>query len=964
MDNLAPWDKDPIVEGPWMNDPEEGQGDNTIEAFKSGELFASDNQGISNPPQEAPQSPTWNFEQSGLEPGMPGSFADAAGGLYNAPINIAETVLALGDKFFGSNSAESFRESVPKYESPRKGTLSGDLFTGTGELAGGFLGGLGVANKVYKGAGAMGKVLKTLFAEAGGASSVDAETDTILIGENGLFPIYEDLGKDGNGTFSEDLLSKRMTILADAMVLATGGEAAARTLAGGFKLANDFIVQPIRNLGNLQGMKKTLVEDILTEIVPVTEKTSPEEIKQITNRILDKIKANSDVLFKTDDLGDVGFTRDTMSAYEQGLDPLTEGADIARARGLRAGVESKNSSHLKDVLDAPSKETDRLLSGAEELAGGQDAATGARTKVQTSVVDDITKMDTGVADLNRKIVESKEDIVKLIQDDPTFGETLSKLGDEANIDFSTAQNMRIDEVVDRINEASDVMTKTKNDLFAAIPDVPLDPEILKKMEGMLDYLPPELSKKVKNMGDSFKQAQEFADFDLSDEISKMRKSGDYKKASMLSEFKRIITDDQLDALAKSGNPEVKKAATEAMDYYKNVYAPLWRDGPLEDIQRIGRDNKFKPDTKYVESGGVVKSTISDPSRERYTAKLIKLLDTPEGKKSSGQLLDYTLGEFASDVQRSLNANKGRLDPTEIKQISLRLEKFVPVFKNIGDKKGVEKINSFITRINSMDRNTDDLLAELDILKKTRDENVKLLKGKYSEFFEDIGGKTVARTDTTGVFKDVFDNPEVLRDLPDVITRAGDKGEGLKASYTKYLKDKLFRAKESGSGGKLLNPVGDEDLTRLMKAGDILYKDQPDVMNAVRGIVRETVVLDRGRSAGKVPIFDSSEFRKSASGGVDFIITQVFGALNRMGARVRSGAGRVLNKLDPKDTAAVMLDKLMSDPHEFVKIAKEVQKSKEAKLTPEVKKRLYQFFSIAVPNALDSEDQQTEDLFQE
>ena len=136
------------------------------------------------------------------------------------------------------------------------------------------------------------------------------------------------------------------------------------------------------------------------------------------------------------------------------------------------------------------------------------------------------------------------------------------------------------------------------------------------------------------------------------------------------------------------------------------------------------------------------------------------------------------------------------------------------------------------------------------------------------------------------------------------------------------------------------------------------------MDAIKSIVRQTTELDRGRTANKVPIFDTSEFRKAASGGVDFLITQAFGALNRVGARVRSGAGRILNRVDPKDTAAVMMDKLMSDPHEFVKIEKEIEKSKQKNLSPELKKRLYQFFSISGAYALDGEDQQTEELFQE
>jgi hypothetical protein len=84
----------------------------------------------------------------------------------------------------------------------------------------------------------------------------------------------------------------------------------------------------------------------------------------------------------------------------------------------------------------------------------------------------------------------------------------------------------------------------------------------------------------------------------------------------------------------------------------------------------------------------------------------------------------------------------------------------------------------------------------------------------------------------------------------------------------------------------------------------------------------------------------------------------------MGARIRSGAGRALNKLDPKDTAAHLMDKLLSDPDEFVKIAREVQASKKSNLTNEQKKRLYQYFSITIPNALDKEDQQTEELFGE
>lgn len=893
------------------------------------------------------EEPTWSFENNVMEPGLPDTFEGFVGGVYNSGRNLIETGLAAGDWLTGGDRAESFSTTVPKYEDPNAGTLQ-DLVTTGAEIAGG----AGVGGALTKGRAALEafpqfvqKLTKLTLQEAGGAASLDKDSETLFIGEDALVKLWGGLSADDSGNFSEDLLAKRANIFFDAMAIVKPAEMAARGIGSSAKLFNDYVIKPIRKLGDEDTIKKQVAKDMLDALLTITPDDTPEQIASKYANIRQKVDEYKKIVLETGDetLGNVEIPRDTMGAIERDLTP-EDSALRARARGLRGGMEGKGSSDLEDILAQPSIRTKDYLNRVKETQGGQESISKTTESIQDRTYEQTNAVIDEVGKAQQRIIDSEEGAKALIRDDPIFGKMLEDLGDEVNIDM-TGPNKTLDEILANINEASRIMTDKKNTLWKAIPDdVTVNVETFNNtLESVGKSLDDNLRKSLGEAGDNFKKLDEFASTTLQDAISVAVKSGEFGKVRDLRNLKRHIQDEQLNYIAEEGY----EAAEKAYDYYKNTYAPFWRDGPLEDIQRIQRDKSIiKPLEAQYETRKILKNTFGDLDQEGFTQRIIDLLNTEEGKKSSGKVLDYVLGTVAQDVQRILNNGKKKLSPEDISSLSKTLEAYVPIFKKV-DETQVSRINEFLTKLRDKNFSTEELKQQLEIFEKqAKTVEEDLLGGKFKEFFRKEGSQYLPRSNTDDIYKSVFDDPDVVDKLPDLIKQAGKENEnGLRAAYKDHLLKKILRDEQGLAGEKLASPIKQEELDKLFKTGDILFKDNPKIMEVTRGLIEELRQARQG-SRRKLPTFDTSVPRKSASGAIDFVITQIFGVLNRTGARIRSAAGKALSAIDPQDQVKNMMDLMYSNPEEFSRVVKQLEKDavKGNILTNEKTKRdLYKLF---------------------
>jgi uncharacterized protein (DUF1778 family) len=885
-------------------------------------------------------SPKFNLNEKALERTGPLAVgANIAGGvLYNAPRNLASTGLAVADyateRMFGFNPgrAESFEATVPEYEPENFG---GNVVTGIAEVGAGVAGGLKAGSAVIKNAPQAIKGLSALIlGEAGGVATSDIDTETIIL----------EIGKDDNGSFDEQLLNRRLNLLTEAMILTKAGELAIR----GGAATLDIVKAGVRRLnaiGNEEAIAKEIADDLLNTLIDIRPTDTPADIARKKREIADILDKHGVVQY-----GDVTVTRDSMTAIEKGL-PDGRSRDLAYARGMRQGTDSPE---LEARLAEPSKKAEETLFELETKAGGPAKANELAEQIQTDVKGQIKDAGKKVSQTQRRLLNTEKSLEDLLKNDVELGSMLKRLGDKTNIDISTGKNVKANQILEKINKASEKMTKKKNDLFDAIPsNATVDVEtIMTKYDEIKDMLPTEFKDKFELLFDAAEGMDEFAevnfnalvklvDFDMQNAIGKARNSGEFATADVLKDFKTDLIDRQLDFFINTGQDDVANAALAAKRYYSEEYAPFWRDGRLEDLQYLARENRLRPQDMAVKQRDVLTKTLSDDSAPEYTQAIYDLMSRSDADASQKLLSDYVLSDVTSTAQSIIN-RKGKFSTDEVNSLVGRLEKFVPIL-NKADPTQAKRFNKLVDAIRTKEFSAEELTKQLKQFEGDKANLEKELFNKYGDFFTDYGLDKIPRRGEEA-WVDIFKDKDILPKLPDIIKQAKKNKnlDGLRAAYSKQFKDQLFRAQEMQGGAKKLNPMKDEDLDRFYQIGDELYKNTPEVMEAVKGLIGEATSLSRNIGGKTVPGIDTSSFRKKASGVADFVITMVWGPLNRTGARIRSASGRILNATDPSDIAKKITGEIMSNPEEFSRLARQLADKDLGKMSPENRKTLFKW----------------------
>lgn len=887
--------------------------------------------------------------------------SNITGGVYNVARNVGETALAARDLLTGRQDAPEFSEKVPEYD-PRD--IGGNWFDkllvegveiGAGTVGGGAMAGQAVSKIAPQIPNFIRRLAQFAGAEAGMATTVDPNIDTLLVGDKSMLKLIGGLGLDPEGNYSEELLKKRLNILLDSAIVTPAGAGVARLGGETIKFINDIVVKPALKFFDPGSREKALVKNIMEQLLDITGEETPQELAEKQQKIIELIEKNKEIIFKTGDerVEDIQIIRDTMSAIEKGT---TDPSLIARAKGIRQKIEGKGAPKIEEAITAPMRESERVITQTEEVLGGQEAATKTRETLQEAAQKEMDTYLEQVSQARQRVIESEEGINSLLKEDPTFGPLLKELGDQAgvDIDISSRTADAADKILEKVNEASEIMTKRKNDLFNSISSgLPVD------IERLNDFISPEgargvsdilegspLMAKLGQAATDFKELYNFVNLDLQKEIDRLVSEQKFDDANILRDFKHHVQNDQLQYVIDTTADE---SAKRAMDYYK-TYATFWRDGRLQDIQDLQRKYKLSPRDKQVEQRKVLTGTLGDPKSREYTEQIAELLKSEEGGKNPGLILDYVLGDIASELQKSINISKtGAIDPQDIRKFSNTLDKFVPIFKSV-DPDQIKRINTFLTKLKDKQISKAELQKELDeLIKKQSEIEKEIFSGRFKEFFKEEGGVRFPRTSNKAVYTELFKNPDVVDKLPTLMKEAKASGgkeavKGLQAAYVDYLKDNITRFGRGRAGEPMLEAMTESELKTLFDKGDVLFEgEEKQLWDAIKFVTTEAFDTLAKRGPGQAGAFDITEITKEARGALDFLVTWTVGVLNRTAARARSALGRGLSRLDPKDEVRRTLDIIMSDPDQFIKFAKTIQKEDLREISPRTKRELYKFF---------------------
>ncbi|MAJ23834.1 MAG: hypothetical protein CMI75_08680, partial [Candidatus Pelagibacter sp.] len=155
-------------------------------------------------------------------------------------------------------------------------------------------------------------------------------------------------------------------------------------------------------------------------------------------------------------------------------------------------------------------------------------------------------------------------------------------------------------------------------------------------------------------------------------------------------------------------------------------------------------------------------------------------------------------------------------------------------------------------------------------------------------------------------------------------------DALKGSYAKTFKNNVLGSVTEFSGAKNLKTgatqLAQEELNNILATGRKIFADQPDIPVALESILDISYIITGNRRAKNIAGQSDTAIYSAAKQASDRAITYIFGVLNRIGARVRSGVTGVLGSIDSE--IGQITDAVLADPDYFVEVANRIASNAE------------------------------------
>ena len=721
------------------------------------------------------------------------------------------------------------------------------------------------------------------------------------------------------------------------------------------------------------------------------------------------IEQVSDVLVTVDTLAALSRALDTND---------TEAAKtiLLAAKDLKKGALT--STEFPKTTAASTKmaeETDRLLTESEAFYGGKPIDDGGvgeefenvyitRKKLQQKAIDTATTEKILADNLERQLEVIELQISDLLKNSPTIFQQISNLEKSSGVLINEARELTENQIISRFAKAHEIMDAEKNAKFAAVKDGEVDTDtlfdILNELKpGQLstvnDILPSNatvdllLRKATPEPGDTVAQAKaKFntwatsqqnpkLDFgylytellpDLTKTINRLYGKQEGGAADILLKLKEYIKKDALDYVKATGSKETFDNAEEAARYYKEEFAPFWDDGgPLQKLGELRKETikkNMRPEKFFVEARQAVLPNLSAERRE-FASLLINLLDRKEGGESASLVTDYIIGRMFSDLESKMDYGTGKLVDFDVSEIRRSLNEFGTILKKNFPEEFV-KIENLNNQLASTQVNKKDLIEQSIVQRKTAEEaEEQILNGVLGKFFTKNfdSPKQSAYVVLQAIYKDRDNGPRVVRELLDLAKQDPTNGElikkGMQSAYLKSLKNVSRIVTETNSGIRPLTQTFMRDIEEFRTnqwevIGKELFVDDPRIIPTLRTMFEETGLIQKAAS-GRATVFDSGTAQQQEQQkALNRTIQATIGPLNTLATKIRAGGSAAIEMLnDPLGTRRIQ-DKILSDPNEFIRIARLYEEKQAKGLSKEQKAILIKFLVKASIYRPDSE----------
>ena len=876
----------------------------------------------------------------------------------------------------------------------------------------------GVGGAVYKGLKALPSILRAAGATLAGEvanSTVSADkAGTILVGENSILPVLR--GVDLEDGAANDVIEARMNIMLDGMLasgIVANGIQGAVTLG---KFGYNLTARPLLDVlsSDDSGIEKQVIDDIFAQLMRVDSKgySDPQVAFEVRDKIAQIVQDNKTVILPMINNVDEDFkmTLDSMSALERGIEGGSDNSMLSIIQGIRNEAIQKNRPLTGAAVREPMSQLDTQTNELLQTTGGQTATEQTATMGASADVlagqgrQEVTAASDAAKSASDAYYKTASTLVADVANDVELGDEIRRLASAVGTEIDTSVTASRQQIVGQIEQGYTSLTRQKNDLYGAISGGEVDVDGLIKL---LDDLPVEqitqASQNVRNSS-PVRGLLQTTKRQLVDDVDALGKpttryETDEERAGRVGKFLasknmdfgffyknirpevsqlaedmyqtspvagrnlrdvvKFIDEDMVNFVAENGDEQTAQAARDALGFYKETYAPLFRDGRLSDYSKlydttVGRTGSISQEAQDIVSVQRFKETdystgtrdlVNETMRSgdpASVAQFKRLLSMNEAGADPNPLASYMVADSVSkahDVLRSSGGTDAQLGGfvNTLRQYSEALNANFP-------EKAAE-LNGFIRSIEAATGNREQLKAVMEQANATMTATLQDVQQSELRFFfrREFGAvddpilKDLATTSNPQAsFRSLIlsEQPDRIAALEAIMGRVKaipdpDQQkvvqDGLETAYLRIFRDQNLSPRRETGDLRAIMPArierSQEELTSLYRVGDIIYADKPEVMDAVKGVAEVASGIARSRNATPVASMSATAFNQAAMTATNRLIYMTIGPLSRPGTRIRSLIASLVQGADATARADAVRDKVLANPDLFVELSR-------------------------------------------